>query len=236
MKNIIQKCLGLAGLVGLLAGCTYPDGQTNHTANGALIGGASGAAIGALADRRAPGVGALIGGAAGLFAGGLVGHSMDEDARYRTPPPPPPPPPPAYAPVPAAPPPSIADIKAMSHSGVSDDMIIGQINNSRAVYNLDANAILDLNNSGVSQRVISYMINTSSSAVTQAPPPPASEVVVVAPGPDYAWVDGEWVWSGGAWVWVGGRWVMPPHPHAFWVAPRWERGRYGWHREPGHWR
>lgn len=228
MKATSLKWITGILMLGLLAGCTRPTGRPDYTANGALIGGASGAALGALADRRAPGAGALIGGAAGLIAGGLIGHSMDEQR-------PPPPPPPTYVATPP-PPPSIADIKSMSRSGVSDDVIIGQINNSHAVYNLDANTILDLNNAGVSQRVISYMINTPNSVVSQAPPPPPAETVVVAPGPDYVWVGGEWVWNGGTWVWVGGRWVLPPYRHAFWVGPHWERGPFGWHRVPGHWR
>lgn len=234
MNATLVKATTLLVLAVSLAGCTYPNGRPDNTANGALIGGASGAAIGAIADRRAPGVGALIGGAAGLVAGGLIGHSVDEanEARYA--------PPPVYAAPPAIPaappPPSIADIKSMSHSGVSDDVIIGQINNSHAVYNLDANTILDLNNSGVSQRVIAYMINTSNSVVAQAPPPPPTETVVVAPSPDYVWVGGEWVWNGGSWVWVGGRWVYPPHAHAIWIEARWDHGPYGWRRVPGHWR
>ena len=233
MKAILLKATTLLVLVTSLAGCTYPNGRPDNTANGALIGGASGAAIGALADRRAPGVGALIGGAAGLVAGGLIGHSVDQEneARYQSPPPPP-----VYAAPAMPPPPTIADIKAMTRTGVSEDAIISQINNSHAVYNLDANAILDLNNAGVSQRVISYMINTSNSVVAQAPPPPPAETVVVAPSPDYVWVGGEWVWNGGTWVWIGGRWVIGPHPHAVWIEAHWDHGPYGWHRVPGHWR
>ena len=167
MKATLIKSTTLLVLAVSLAGCTYPNGRPDNTASGALIGGASGAAIGAIADRRAPGVGALIGGAAGLVAGGLIGHSVDQanEARYQSPPPP------VYAATPVAPPPpTITEIKSMSRSGVSDDVIIGQINSSRAVYNLDANAILDLNNAGVSQHVISYMINTPNSVVAQALP------------------------------------------------------------------
>src|SRR6266478_2384355 len=93
-KNL--SLLTAIGLVGVIAGCTTPSGRPDYTANGALIGGASGAAIGALADRRAPGAGALIGGAAGLVAGGLVGHTMDRQSETAPPPtysyaPPPPP-------------------------------------------------------------------------------------------------------------------------------------------------
>jgi hypothetical protein len=89
--------IGLTSLQ--LAGCTSPNGRPDYTGSGALIGGGSGAAIGALADRRNPGVGALIGAGAGALAGGLVGHSMDEQAEassagppaspYYYPPPPP---------------------------------------------------------------------------------------------------------------------------------------------------
>lgn len=232
MKAILRESITLLLLVSSLSGCTYPNGRPDNTANGALIGGASGAAIGALADRRAPGVGALIGGAAGLVAGGLIGHSVDQEneARWQSPPPP------VYATPPAVPPPTIADIKSMSRSGLSEDVIISQISSSHAVYNLDANAILDLNNAGVSQRVLSYMINTPNSVVAQGPPPPPTETVLVAPSPDYVWVGGEWVWNGGSWVWVGGRWVLPPRPHAFWVEGHWVHGPYGWHRVEGRWR
>ena len=232
MKAIIVKAVTVIGLGGLLAGCTTPSGRPDHTANGALIGGASGAAIGALADRRAPGVGALIGGAAGLIAGGLIGHSMDQQAEYRARYAPPP----AYYPPPPGPPPSIGDIKAMTRSGLSDDVIIGQIINTRAVYNLDANALIDLHNAGVSQKVIAYMVNTANTVVAQAPPPPPAETVVVAPGPDYVWVGGEWVWNGGTWIWIGGRWAVPPYRHVVWVDARWDHGPYGWHRVGGHWR
>ena len=150
MKTIIVKSVTAVGLAGLLAGCTTPSGRPDNTANGALIGGASGAAIGALADRRAPGAGALIGGAAGLIAGGLIGHSMDQqaEARWRSAPPP------AYYPPPPGPPPSINDIKAMTRSGLSEDVIVGQINNTHAVYDLDANALIDLHNAGVSEKVM----------------------------------------------------------------------------------
>ncbi|HEV2209267.1 MAG TPA: YXWGXW repeat-containing protein [Verrucomicrobiae bacterium] len=229
MKIAFVNLVSVIAAGTLLTACTSPNGQPDYTGSGALIGGASGAAIGAVADRGAPGIGALIGGAAGLIAGGLVGHSMDEQRAASAPPP-------GYVASQVVLPPSIDDIKRMSHAGVGDDVIIAQINNSHAVYDLDTSAIIDLNSAGVSQKVISYMLNTANVVVAQAPPPPQPETVVVAPGPDYVWVGGEWVWSGGGWVWIGGRWAYPPHRHAFWVEARWERGPRGWHREPGHWR
>jgi hypothetical protein len=235
MKATLVKVFTMTGLVGLLTGCYTSSGRPDNTATGALAGGASGAAIGAIADRRNPGVGALIGGAAGALAGGLVGHSVDEqnEARrqyYASLPPP------TYVPAPQPQPLTVADIKSLTKSGVSDDNIIIQINNTHTVYHLDANAIIDLSNAGVSQRVISNMINTSSASVTQAPPVPPVETVVAAPGPDYSYVSGEWVWNGGAWVWVPGRWVLGPYRHAVWISARWDYGPYGWHRVPGHWR
>jgi len=217
-------------MAGLLAGCVSPNGRPDNTGTGALVGGASGAAIGALADRRNPGAGALIGGAAGLVAGGLIGHAVDQQQAA---------PPPATlvvaAPQPAAM--SVADIKAMARAGVGDDIIINQINNTHAVFALDANTIVDLKTAGVSDKVLAYMMNTAANVVAAAEPPaPRTEVIVAAPSPEYVWTDGEWVWSGGTWMWVGGRWIMPPHPHAIWIGARWERGPHGWHRMGGHWR
>ena len=55
MKSGLVRFVTGISLAGLLAGCMMPSGQPDYTTNGALIGGASGAAIGALADRREPG-------------------------------------------------------------------------------------------------------------------------------------------------------------------------------------
>ena len=138
MKTVTARIITSLGLISLLAGCTSPDGRPDYTGSGALIGGLSGAAIGAAADRRAPGVGALIGGAAGLIAGGLVGHSMDQQAEAQQSLPPP-----TYYPPTTVVPPTVAEIKAMAKAGMSDEVIIGQINSTHAVYNLDATKKLD---------------------------------------------------------------------------------------------
>lgn len=72
-------------------------------------------------------------------------------------------PPPRVVKVPAGytvPAPSPADIKLMSKAGVSDEVILSQIRNTRVVYRLTAAEILSLNEAGVSQRVIDFMINT----------------------------------------------------------------------------
>lgn len=94
---IMAKFLELAAIGAMLAvlaaGCTTRYGTPDYTGTGALVGGATGAGLGAVIDRRNPAAGALIGGVAGLITGGLIGHSMDEQARqpvYVAAPPPPP--------------------------------------------------------------------------------------------------------------------------------------------------
>ena len=68
------------------------------------------------------------------------------------------------------------------------------------------------------------------------PPPLRAETFGVAPGPDYAWVNGYWGWNGGAYAWVPGRWDRRPRPGAVWVEPRWERKGNRYHFRSGHWR
>jgi hypothetical protein len=103
-----------------------------------------------------------------------------------------------------------------------------------------------LHNAGVSENVINFMINTpnlagddgagqTTTVITETPPPPPAETVVLAPGPGYVWIGGEWVWNG-RWVWRAGYWGYPPYPHAVWVGGYWGRGEHGWYRRQGHWR
>jgi len=227
----------------LLAGCQNPDGTVNNTGSGALIGGAMGALTGAaIGGRNHGGQDALIGAAAGALAGGLIGNSMDreQEARLKAQAPQ------TYAKVDQGQPLSLADVKALAKAGISEDVIISQIKNSRTVFHLTAPDIIDLRDAGVSDKVVNYMINTPSTVgeaapastvvIQQAPPaPPAETVVVAAPGPDFIWIGGEWEWNG-RWIWVGGHWGYPPRPHAVWVGGRaWHDG-YGWHHERGYWR
>ena len=67
--------------------------------------------------------------------------------------PPPPPRPPAHLPAPS-------DIKVMSQAGIADEVIISQIRNSRVVFRLTAQQIIELKESGVSPQVLDFMINT----------------------------------------------------------------------------
>lgn len=239
--KVLTLILGVSTVV--LTGCQYPNGEPNNTGTGALIGAGAGALMGAaIGGPRNGGAGALIGAAAGAITGGLIGNSIDQEqaAELRAQAPQ------TYVRVQQGQPLSLSDIKALAQAKVSDEVIINQIRNSHTVFHLSTTDIIDLHNSGVSENVINFMINSpsvvgddstvqTSPVVQEAPPPPPAETVVVAPGPGYVWVGGEWVWNGG-WVWRTGYWAYPPYPRAVWVGGYWGRGPYGWYWRRGHWR
>jgi hypothetical protein len=56
-----------------------------------------------------------------------------------------------------------------------------------------------------------------------------------APGPDYVWIDGDWVWSGGTYVWHEGRWDRP-RAGRHWNAGHWESHGNGWKWRAGEWK
>lgn len=217
----------------VLTGCVNPNGTQNNTGSGALIGGALGAITGAIiGGPRNGGAGAAIGAAAGMIAGGAIGNGMDqqqqEQLRARAPQ--------TYVRVVQGEPLGIADVKNMARAGVSDNVIIGQIQGTHTVFRLSAADIIDLHNSGVSDRIINFMQNTAASTdamqpattvVQEAPPAPLDEtsLVVASPGPGYVWIGGEWVWNG-RWFWRAGYWSY--RPGGVWVVGGWSRGSRGW--------
>jgi hypothetical protein len=238
MKTFALTFLAAAALV--ITGCENPNGTVNHTGSGALIGAGGGAALGAILGGRHAGEGALIGGALGAATGAIVGNAIDQDqaARLRAQAPQ------TYERIEQAQPLYPQDIKSMVAAGVTDDVIISQIKSTRSIYHLSAADIIDLHNAGVSSRVVDFMINTPNTAgaaqpqevvVNAAPPPPQQETIVVAPGPGYVWVGGEWTWHG-RWVWAPGRWVYGPRPGAVWVGGGWVHGPHGYYHRGGHWR
>lgn len=218
MKHYGQILIvAVAGLT--VAGCITPQGRPDYTASGALAGGATGAIVGSMA--RNPGAGALV----GALVGGLMGHGLDQEqeARLRV-----------RAPqtlqrVEESQPLRVVDVKSLAQAGINDDLIISQIRNSRTIYHLSTADIIDLKDSGVSEEVIDFMINTPtqiqssevSGVVGNLPPEPLYETVAVPPGPDYIWVGGSWVWLGGNWTWNRGYWHRPQNSHSY-------RGRGGW--------
>ena len=223
----------------LLAGCVSQNGQVDNTASGALIGAGTGAIIGTAVAHH-PGVGAAVGGAAGAIVGGLIGHAMDQSQQAhlqnRGPQ--------TWQRVEQGQPLGLEDVKALARAGVGDELIISQIHSTRTVYHLSTGDIIALKNGGVSERVIDYMINTPTSAlsppplvaVAREPPPPVSETVVVSPGAGYVWISGGWMWCSTGWVWCHGHWAWPPHPRAIWVGAGWEydHGHRMW--RAGYWR
>lgn len=206
---------GLAGVS--LIGCMSPQGRPDYTASGALAGAATGAIVGSTA--RHPGPAALVGAAVGAVVGGVIGHGMDEaqEAQLR-----------AQSPqtlqrIEQSDPLTVEDVVSLVKAGISEDLVISQIRNSRTVYHLKAADIIELKNAGVSENIIDFMINTPdeiqstevAGVVGNTPPPPLAEQIVVAPGPDYLWVGGAWLWVGGRWTWRHGYWHRPVHPYRF---------------------
>jgi hypothetical protein len=163
-SQIVLSVVAAAAL--LSAGCETPEGNPDRTASGALVGGGLGAATGAIIGSATghAGTGALIGGGLGAVTGGVIGHAMDQQQRERLE---------RQSPstlqrVEQGQPLGLADIKALTKAGVSDEVIMSQIRNSRVVYRLTTAEIIDLKDAGVSNRVIDFMINTPS----LYPPPP----------------------------------------------------------------
>ena len=167
----MNRIMLLAAALLLAVGCETPEGRPDRTATGALTGGAIGAGTGAIIGNYAghnTAEGAAIGGAVGLLAGGIIGNALDQQqretlARQS---------PQTMQRVEQGQPLGLEDIKALAKAGVSDEVILSQIRNSRVVYRLTTAEIIDLKDSGVSNRVIDFMINTPSLYPSPPPPPP----------------------------------------------------------------
>jgi hypothetical protein len=54
----------------------------------------------------------------------------------------------------------VADVKALAKAGIADEVVISQIKQTRAVFHLTTAEIIDLKESGVSNKVIDFMLNT----------------------------------------------------------------------------
>ena len=86
--------------------------------------------------------------------------------------------------------PGVTDIIQMSQAHMSDSVIMTYIDNSGTVYNLDAGQVIFLHNQGVSDPVISEMLNqkkkyeeAAQKAAAQAPPAPPVNQPAPAPAP-----------------------------------------------------
>lgn len=127
---------------------------TTNTERGLSGGAGVGAVLGALAGgpRHALG-GALIGAGAGAAVGGLAGAAADNSERKTA------------ARVAAARALQLQDVVKMTQSGLSEDLVIGQIRSSGSVFALRTDDILYLKNNGVGEPVIRYMQATGTRMV-----------------------------------------------------------------------
>ncbi len=138
----------------LLSSFLFMGCQTK-TGSGALAGGAIGVGTGAAIGGER---GALIGGAVGALGGGLIGAALDEQDRKvmeRTSPR-------TVDRMDKGEPLTVSDVIKLSQGGVSDETIIRYIRDTRTSYTLSQAQINRLQQGGVSQRVINYMLDTGN--------------------------------------------------------------------------
>lgn len=160
-------------------------GQGN-TQRGAAVGGLTGAIAGGLiGDHNGEaGAGAAIGGVIGAVTGGLLGNASDKEAAYRRqqavsrqyqnqi----------AYQQSAV----STGDVVSMTRSGISESVIINQINQRGVVAKLQVPDIISLHQQGVSENVITAMQQAPTGPAPVAPVVERYEVVrpvPVAPAP-----------------------------------------------------
>jgi hypothetical protein len=75
-------------------------------------------------------------------------------------------------------PPGVQDVVKLTQAGITDDVILSQLRNAGANYNLTADQIILLKNQGVSQPVIRALLTGGASAA-----PAASPALVAPPAP-----------------------------------------------------
>lgn len=176
---MLRTALSVTLCLGLLPSVFIPTAHAQQrTTQGAAVGGAAGAIIGGIIGHQNDEVpeGALIGGAVGAITGGLIGRSQDNLARER------------YAQQQAynqrvyvqqqavvQPGITITDVVSMSRSGLSESLIISQINTKGVQRRLEVSEIITLHQQGVSDYVINAM--QSAPLATQVVAPYPQQVV-----------------------------------------------------------
>lgn len=71
--------------------------------------------------------------------------------------------------------------------------------------------------------------------ITEPPPPLIVEKCPPCPTKNYVWVNGYWSCNGKKYVWKKGCWVPPRHKGEYWIEPRYDKHKKGYHYTPGHW-
>ena len=173
----VGPCLLLA--VATAGGCCSPY----YADRGAVFGGAMGAGVGAVAGAAVgdPLIGAALGAGVGAATGAVVGNAIDDvEARNRA----------EIAARLGRPAPNGAvttqDVVAMTHAGVSEEIIATHIRTHGLAASLGANDLISLQQLGVSPRVIQAMQTApgpGSGTLIAADPQPYPVAVYPAPPP-----------------------------------------------------
>jgi hypothetical protein len=141
----------------------------NNTERGAVLGGVSGALLGAGIGKHndETAVGALVGGAVGLLAGSTIGNSMDRTQQqawarqqYRQ----------QVIHQQQSRAVSMYDVVSMSQSGLSPDVIINQIHQYGVQRAPSVQEVITLHQQGVHNSVIAAMQQAGGSSAVAAPP------------------------------------------------------------------
>jgi len=83
-------------------------------------------------------------------------------------------------------PPGVQDVVKLTQAGISDDVILTQIRNNAAIYNLTADQIILLKNQGVSQPVIKALMTGGAAAIPAPGPAPVALPSPMPGGPAVA--------------------------------------------------
>jgi uncharacterized protein YcfJ len=169
--------------------CTNQVFAQEQTARGAGIGGAAGAIIGGIIGHQNNETveGALIGGAVGAITGGVIGNNRDrqirdaqtiqwqqQQIRQQQ----------AYQQQQMQRAVSMQDVVSMSQSGISDSVIINQMQTGGVTHRIGVSEIIALHQQGVHEVVINSMQNAPLAGAVQRPVIVQSQPqVIVEPRP-----------------------------------------------------
>ncbi|TWU34126.1 hypothetical protein Q31b_55970 [Novipirellula aureliae] len=183
LPNNAFRCL-------VIAVCAVTATPSSHAQTGqqrgATLGGLAGAVAGGLiGDHNGEaGAGAAIGGVVGAVTGGLLGNANDKERAYREQ---------QYykqaqqsAAVATQSAVSVADVANMSRSGLSDSVIVNQINQRGVQQTLSVADIIALHQAGVRETVITAMQQAPTGIQRSAPAAqPIVQQPVIQPAPVY---------------------------------------------------
>ncbi|MEP7228662.1 MAG: hypothetical protein ABI691_00340 [Ginsengibacter sp.] len=74
-----------------------------------------------------------------------------------------------------------------------------------------------------------------SAVVVHTRPAPPVYARPIAPGPNYVWIDGEWLHRGRHYTYRKGYWAPPRARYHQYMGGHWQQRRSGWYWVPGHW-